>query len=75
MLKCADRISNLTDLHSDTFDKEFIKKYIEETKEFVLPMAKEVNQHMLYELKDLIKKRESSLRFSTHIWPLHRKED
>ena len=75
VLKCADRISNLTDLHSDTFDKEFIKKYIEETKGFVLPMAKEVNQHMLFELKDLIKKREASLRLSTHFWPLHRKED
>jgi len=29
ILKCADRISNLTDLHTDTFDKDFVKKYIE----------------------------------------------
>ena len=29
ILKCADRISNLTDLHLDTFDKEFVKKYID----------------------------------------------
>ncbi|NQV03846.1 MAG: hypothetical protein HQ542_14440 [Bacteroidia bacterium] len=72
-LKCADRISNLTDLHTDTFDKGFIKKYIDETKEYVLPMAEEVNQHMLFEMKDLIKKRESSMRLSAHFWPLHRK--
>lgn len=75
VLKCADRISNLTDLHSDTFDKEFIKKYIEETKDYVLPMADEVNRNMLFELKDLIRRRESGLRFSTHIWPLHRETD
>jgi len=75
ILKCADRISNLTDLHSDTFDKEFIKKYIDETKEYVLPMAEEVNSDMLFELKDLIRKREKSMSFSTHFWPLHRKED
>jgi GTP pyrophosphokinase len=75
ILKCADRISNLTDLHSDTFDKEFIKLYIEETKQYVLPMAHEVNEHMLFELKDLIRKREAALRFPSHFWPLHRKTD
>lgn len=75
VLKCADRISNLTDLHSDTFDKEFIKKYIDETKVYVLPMAEEVNHQMLFELKDLIKKREKSLKVPTNIWPLKRKED
>ncbi len=75
ILKCADRISNLTDLHLDTFDKEFIRKYIDETKEYVVPMAEEVNQHMLYELKDLIRKREKSMNFTTHFWPLQRKKD
>jgi (p)ppGpp synthase/HD superfamily hydrolase len=75
VLKCADRISNLTDLHSDTFDKEFIRKYIDETKEFVIPMAEEVNKDMLFELKDLLKKRESSLKFSAPFWPLQRKKN
>ncbi len=75
VLKCADRISNLTDLHSDTFDKEFIKRYIKETKVYVLPMAEEVNQHMLFELKDLIKKRESSMRLSTRIWSMKKKKN
>ena len=72
ILKCADRISNLTDLHTDTFDKGFIKKYIDETKKWVLPMAEEVNPNMHYELKDLIKRRESGMRFHKTIWPLTR---
>jgi hypothetical protein len=73
ILKCADRISNLTDLHSDIFDKQFVHKYIEETKHWVLPMAKEVNEHMLIELKDIIRRREANMRMTGHIWPLTRK--
>jgi (p)ppGpp synthase/HD superfamily hydrolase len=75
ILKSADRISNLTDLHSDIFDKEFIKKYIEETKKWVVPMAEQVNKEMLFELKDLIKRREHHFTMPTHIWPLTRKKD
>jgi hypothetical protein len=76
ILKCADRISNLTDLHTDTFDKEFVKKYIDETKKWVVPMAEEVNSNMLFELKDLIRRRESNLRvLSSHFWPMKRKDD
>jgi (p)ppGpp synthase/HD superfamily hydrolase len=73
ILKCADRISNLTDLHSDIFDKEFVHKYIEETRKWVLPMAKEVNEQMLIELKDIMRRREANLKISGHIWPLLRK--
>jgi len=72
-LKCADRISNLTDLHPDIFDKEFIRNYIAETKKWVIPMAILVNKDMLFELQDLIHRRETNLRFSSHIWPLKRK--
>lgn len=75
ILKCADRISNLTDLHPDIFDKEFIKKYIAETKKWVIPMAEQVNKDMLFELEDLIRRREGNLRFSSSIFPLHRKTD
>jgi GTP pyrophosphokinase len=73
ILKCADRISNLTDLHSDIFDKQFVHKYIEETKHWVFPMAKEVNENMLIELKDIIRRREANMRMTGHIWPLTRK--
>ncbi|MEI7980401.1 MAG: hypothetical protein WCI71_02025 [Bacteroidota bacterium] len=74
-LKCADRISNLTDLHPDIFDKEFIKNYINETKKWVIPMAEQVNKDMLFELQDLIKRRETNMKFSSSIWPLKRKND
>ncbi|MCK9203794.1 MAG: hypothetical protein M0P58_05070 [Bacteroidales bacterium] len=73
ILKCADRISNLTDLHPDIFDKEFIKNYIIETKKWVIPMAEQVNKDMLFELEDLIKRRETNMKFSSSIWPLRRK--
>jgi len=75
ILKCADRISNLTDLHPDIFDKEFIKNYIAETKKWVVPMAEQVNKDMLFELQDLIRRRESNLRFSASIWPMKRKNE
>lgn len=75
ILKCADRISNLTDLHADIFDKEYILKIINETKKYVVPMAEEVNKDMLFELKDLIRRREANLRpHHTHIWPLIRRD-
>lgn len=73
ILKCADRISNLTDLHPDIFDKEFIKTYINETKKYVIPMAEQVNKDMLFELQDLIHRRETNLKFSASIWPMKRK--
>ncbi len=73
ILKCADRISNLTDLHTDIFDRAFILRYIDETKRWILPMAKEVNEDMLFELKDIIQKRESSMKYKPSFWPMKRK--
>ena len=72
ILKCADRISNLTDLHPDIFEKEYIKNMISDTKKWVVPMAKEVNPDMLFELEDLIKRRETNMKFSAMIWPMKR---
>jgi len=73
-LKCADRISNLTDLHPDIFDKEFIKRYIDETKKWVIPMAEQVNENMLYELRDLLARREALLEISGLVWPIKKKD-
>ena len=72
ILKCADRISNLTDLHPDIFDKEYIKNMIADTRKWVVPMAAKVNQDMLFELQDLLKRRDSNLKFSSVLWPLKR---
>ena len=57
ILKCADRISNLTDLHLDTHTSGKISEYLNQTEMFVLPMARVVNANMVIELTDLVAKR------------------
>ena len=56
-LKVADRISNLTDINRSIFSHSKISQYLDETEQYVIPMAQEVNQDMVHELTDLIKKR------------------
>ncbi len=56
-LKVADRISNLTDINRSVFSDNKITHYLNETEQFVLPMARLVNQNMVLELTDLIEKR------------------
>ena len=62
ILKCADRISNLTDLHRDTHPDHKITDYLAQTEQFILPMAREVNADMVIELTDLVDKRRKILR-------------
>lgn len=58
VLKCADRISNLTDLHLDTHTSGKIKFYLDQTETYILPMALSVhNIDFVKELADLIIKR------------------
>lgn len=57
ILKCADRISNLTDLHLDTHTNQKISDYLDQTEIYVLPLAREVNRNFEKELIDLIAKR------------------
>ncbi|MEX2566642.1 MAG: hypothetical protein WD431_11915 [Cyclobacteriaceae bacterium] len=54
ILKVADRISNLTDLHHDQYSKEKMHAYLDQTEKYVLPMAREVDANMALELQDLI---------------------
>ena len=61
ILKVADRISNLTDLHRDAFSRKKMSEYLDQSEKYVLPMAVEVNKDMAIELKDLINKRRSQL--------------
>lgn len=58
IIKCADRISNLTDLHIDTHTDKNINKCLEQTIKYILPLAKEINSDFEKELKDLIFQRE-----------------
>lgn len=61
LLKVADRISNLTDLHRDIFSDQKISEYLDQTDKYVLPMAAEVNANMVLELTDLIQRRRTLL--------------
>ncbi|MEI7727339.1 MAG: hypothetical protein WCK09_19670 [Bacteroidota bacterium] len=64
ILKCADRISNLTDLHLDTHTNNKISDYLDQTEEFVLPMAREVSKDLVIELTDLVAKRRELCKLS-----------
>ena len=61
ILKVADRISNLTDLHLGIFTPEDIRAVLEETSEYIYPVALEVNKQMAVEVKDLMRRRTESL--------------
>jgi GTP pyrophosphokinase len=61
ILKLADRISNITSL-GFVHDVAFVKKYLQETRSYVLPHAKQVNVDMYRELSDLVENREQMLR-------------
>jgi (p)ppGpp synthase/HD superfamily hydrolase len=57
LLKLADRISNLTAL-GFVHDAAFVRRYIDETRAYVLPHAAAVNANMFRELSDLVDNRE-----------------
>ena len=60
ILKLADRISNLTAL-GFVHDPAFVRRYLQETRDYVLPHAGEINANMCRELSDLIESRERML--------------
>lgn len=55
-LKLADRISNLTAL-GFVHDRAFVRRYLDETRERILPYAEQVNRDMFRELSDLLENR------------------
>jgi (p)ppGpp synthase/HD superfamily hydrolase len=57
ILKLADRISNLTAL-GFVHDAAFVERYVRETREYILPHAREINADMFRELSDLVENRE-----------------
>jgi GTP pyrophosphokinase len=63
LIKIADRISNLTDLHRDHYTKARMSNYLDQTEKYILPMALEVNNNMAVELKDLIDKRRKQMNY------------
>ncbi|UCF35763.1 MAG: hypothetical protein JSU96_13090 [Acidobacteriota bacterium] len=67
ILKLADRISNLTDLNSQEFTPQAMAGYIDETEEFIVPFAPEINENMATEIRDLIERRRRSLSSCGHL--------
>ncbi|MDQ2856952.1 MAG: hypothetical protein M3R68_11525 [Acidobacteriota bacterium] len=61
VLKLADRISNIVAL-GFVHDVAFVKRYLRETKDHVLPYAEEINPDMFRELSDLVANRDQTLR-------------
>jgi GTP pyrophosphokinase len=61
ILKLADRISNITSL-GFVHHTAFVKKYLQETRTYILPKAEHINRDMFRELTDLIEDREYNLR-------------
>ena len=61
VLKLADRISNIFAL-GFVHDAKFVKRYLQETRNHILPYAQDVNVDMFRELSDLVENREQMLR-------------
>ena len=57
LLKLADRISNIVAL-GFVLDAAFVKRYLQETRDFILPYAEPVSPDMFRELSDLVENRE-----------------
>ena len=60
VLKLADRISNLTAL-GFVMDQEFVRRYVQQTRDHILPYARSVNPDMFKELSDLVESREAAI--------------
>ncbi|MBK5256746.1 MAG: hypothetical protein JJE39_11995 [Vicinamibacteria bacterium] len=60
VLKLADRISNITSL-GFVHDLTFVRRYLRETRDFVLPYAEQVDADMFRELSHLVENREQML--------------
>jgi GTP pyrophosphokinase len=56
LLKLADRISNLTAL-GFVHDTAFVRRYLDETRDCILPFARTINPDMFRELSDLVESR------------------
>ena len=60
ILKLADRLSNLFAL-GFVHDPAFVRRYLEETRNYILPYAEQINKDMYRELTDLIADRDRKL--------------
>lgn len=61
ILKLADRISNLTSL-GFVHQVAFVRKYLAETRQYIMPYAARINADMSREITDLVEGRERMLQ-------------
>jgi (p)ppGpp synthase/HD superfamily hydrolase len=61
VLKSADRISNMVSLGYVT-DDVFVRRYTDETEQYVFPIAERADERMLAELQELVATRREYLR-------------
>ncbi len=61
ILKMADRISNIVAL-GFVNEMDFVRRYLEETRRYILPYAAQINPDMHRELSDLVADREYKLK-------------
>ncbi len=61
ILKLADRISNLYAL-GFVHEEAFVRKFLRETREHVLPFAEAIDKNMYREISDLLKDREQKMQ-------------
>ncbi len=66
ILKLADRISNLYAL-GFVHEEGFVRKYLKETREHILPHAHQINPDMYREMSDLVADREHYLYMFSHM--------
>lgn len=62
LIKCADRITNLIDLHTDTHSYPKFCQILDHTEQYIIPMAQKVDYNMVRELSDLVARRRSVLK-------------
>jgi len=74
ILKVADRISNMVSLGFVT-NMEFVSRYTDETERYIFPIADEVNEFMLKELKTLVESRRKFLADFKKIEPPSKTSD
>ena len=60
ILKLADRISNITSL-GFVHEQDFVRRYLAETRDYILAYAQSINADMFRELSDLVADREQKL--------------
>jgi GTP pyrophosphokinase len=62
LIKCADRISNMIALGLGlNTERDFIERYCNETENFILPIARQIDRDMYTELSDLVASRRKLL--------------